>query len=349
MLLDALQSRILLRTAAERKFAILAVNADAPSALYDCLAAAKRCDAPVIVETSLWQLRGRSFGAGDAARGMTRYLADLAILAASDEFASVPVVYHTDHIKGPETMPLLESAIAGLPLRVPGARPGEASEIRLRPSTISLDSSELGDEQNIAHLRRLAAHAERLGVPVTLEMEAGVDDGVTAVEVTERLVRGVEERHPGHLYLFAPGVGTRHGFSADGYPSFSVDAIARHRDAASAICGRPVGIALHGSSGLSDAQLASAVASGVVKVNWSTDSLHARSRLANAYWHDAGARLERAHKDFKATAMDNGVATAVGEAYVAVVAERMGALGGHGAGAHVRAALGLGSSRAASG
>lgn len=333
MLLDALQSRILLRTAAERRFAILAINADSPACLYDCLSAAKQCDAPVLIETSLWQLKGHSFGAGDAARGMTRYLAELAVLCDSEEFRQVPVAYHTDHIKGPETLPLLCAAIAGFPLRFGG------NEVRLRPSTISVDSSELDEDANIALLCRLAREADSLRVPVTLEMEAGVDDGVTPVDVTERLVGGVERANPGHLFLFAPGVGTRHGFSEDGYPGFSPAAVAEHAAAATRICGRPIGIALHGSSGLSDQQLAQAVAAGVTKINWSSDSLHLRSQAAAAYWRDAGARLERTHRDFKATAMDDGVQRSIAASYIPTVVARMGVLGGHGAAAVVREAV----------
>ena len=223
--------------------------------------------------------------------------------------------------------------IAGLPLRFAG------QEILLRPSTISLDSSEMDEASNIAALCHLAGEAERLRVPVTLEMEAGVDDGVTPVEITERLVSGIERPHPGHLFLFAPGVGTRHGFSHDGYPGFSADAVARHRDAASRICGRAIGIALHGSSGLNDDQLRQAVAAGVTKVNWSSDALHLRSQAAAAYWQTSAAQLDRTHAKFKATAMDDGVQRAVAESFIPVVMERMGVLGGHGAAASVRSAL----------
>ena len=62
MLLSPTQSRAALRCALEHQFAILAVNADSPAAITDCLEAARECDAPIIIETSLWQLTGRSFG-----------------------------------------------------------------------------------------------------------------------------------------------------------------------------------------------------------------------------------------------------------------------------------------------
>src|SRR6185369_6679997 len=49
-----------------------AVNADSHAAITDCLEAARECGAPIIIETSLWQLTGRSFGGGDAILGLAR-------------------------------------------------------------------------------------------------------------------------------------------------------------------------------------------------------------------------------------------------------------------------------------
>lgn len=330
MLLNAPQAAIAYRTACERGFAILAVNADSPAAIVDALEAARSVDAPVIVETSLWQLKGRSFGQGDPALGMARYLADCALLAQDPRYADVPLIFHTDHIKGPVTLPLLKQAVAGFPL----------NEARLRPSSISLDSSEMTEAENIGAIAAIAAEASRLDLPVTLEMEAGVDDGITPLEVTERLIRGVEGPHPGRLALYAPGAGTRHGYSAEGFPGFNPASIRAHADRAATICGRPIGIALHGSSGLSDDQLRAAVAAGVAKVNWSSDSLHLRAQAARRYWVEAEARLARDHREFKATAMDTGVQDAVATTYVPAVAERMRVLGGVNRGAILRQALG---------
>lgn len=330
MLLNAPQAAVAYRTARERGFAILAVNADSPAAIIDALEAARSVDAPVIVETSLWQLKGRSFGNGDAALGMARYLADCALLAEDARYADVPLIFHTDHIKGAVTLPLLKQAVAGFPLH----------EARLRPSSISLDSSEMTEAENIAAIGAIAAEAARLDLPVTLEMEAGIDDGITPLEVTERLIGGVEGPHPGRLALYAPGAGTRHGYSAEGFPGFDPTSIRAHADCAAAICGRPIGIALHGSSGLSDDQLRAAVAAGVAKVNWSSDSLNLRAQAARRYWIEAESRLARDHRDFKATAMDTAVQDAVATTYVPAIAERMRVLGSAGMGAVLRQAIG---------
>ncbi|MFN0068102.1 MAG: class II fructose-bisphosphate aldolase [Limisphaerales bacterium] len=313
-LLNPVQAHALLRSATEERFAILSVNADSHAAVTDCLEAARECEAPIIIETSLWQLTGRSHGNGDPILGLARYLADLTALAGSERYRGVPVMFHTDHIKGPETLGVLSAAIRGVPQRA---------------STISLDSSELSEAENITLICRLCEIAKEAGLALTLEMEAGVDAGVTEIEVAERLLGAVESKHPGYLALWAPGVGTQHGLSDKGYP-FSAEAVAKHQKRASEICGRPIGLALHGSSGLKESDLRAGVAAGVAKVNWSSESLLFRSQAAQEYYATHTAELEKTHKAWKATAMDNGVQSFVAARYVPRVAERIRVLGGAG-------------------
>ncbi|WP_018467105.1 class II fructose-bisphosphate aldolase [Calidithermus timidus] len=322
MLLDALQARELFKLALKRRFAVLAVNVDSPAALTDCLEAARRTQAPIILQTSLWQLNSHSFGAGDALTGMARFIAQLAVLATSERYGNVPVLYHTDHIKGPQTLKILGAAIRGLPVKL------EGSEVRLRASTLSLDSSELSEAQNIATVKRLCQIAAESGLELTLEMEAGVDEGPTPLEVAERLLLGVEREYPGKVYLWAPGVGTRHGLGDQS--AFSSDAVAQHQALASRLTGRPIGIALHGSSGLSPASLQAAVRAGVCKVNWSSESLLLRSRAAQEYYATHVAELQPGHPRWKAAAMDDGLQRYIAERYVPVVMERIRLLGGSG-------------------
>jgi fructose-bisphosphate aldolase, class II len=328
MLLDPLQSRALIQDALENRYAVLAVNADSPAAITDCLDAAKAVDAPIIIETSLWQLTGRSFGAGDPVTGLARYLAQIAVLAESESYRSVPVIFHTDHIKGQETLPILKAAIQGIPFRFGGR------EIPLYASTVSLDSSELTEEQNISHIGSLCRFALTTGRELTVEMEAGVDDGLTPPEVTRRLLGAVEQTHPGRVWLWAPGLGTRHGFSGDGYPAFSAENVAMQREWARDATGRELGIALHGSSGLDVDRLREAVQAGVVKVNWSSESLALRSSTAAEYYAMHTDRLDKKHAAFKTAAMDNGVQEFVAARYIPVVQERIKLLGGVGRGAN---------------
>jgi fructose/tagatose bisphosphate aldolase len=311
MLLTPQQARALYEHAAQHRYAVLAVNADSPAAVVDCLMAAQVCDAPIIIETSLWQLTAHSFGAGDPMLGIDLYLAQLRALAASERFRDVPVVYHTDHIKGSATVHILTHAM------------------RRKASSLSLDSSAMSAEENIATMIRLGEIAMQEGLSLTLEMEAGVDDGITPLEETRTLFGRVEQRIPGHLALWAPGVGTKHGLGnyLDG---FSPAAIRAHQELASELAGRPIGIALHGSSGLNVNQLQDGVAAGVVKVNWSSESLLIRSAAAAAYFDGNRERLEPKHPDFKISAMDDGLQRSISSVYLPKVKARIEALGGGG-------------------
>jgi fructose-bisphosphate aldolase class II len=320
MLLSPALARLLFQDALERGYAILAINADSPAAVGDCLEAARRSDSPIIIETSLWQLKGHSFGMGDAVLGLARYLSDLDVLAGSATYAGVPVIFHTDHIKGPETRRILRAAIEGVPVTMGG------TEVRLRASTISLDSSELTERENVELACELCGIGEATGAPIALELEAGVDDGLTDGAVTERLLAPVERRYPGHLALWAPGVGTRHGLTEGGYPTFSASHVKAQAQLAARLLGRRIGIALHGSSGLPEESLQAAVQAGVVKVNWSSESLLLRSQAARAYYAENGFKLEAKHPEFKVTAMDNGVQHFVSEAYIDKVRQRLATL-----------------------
>jgi fructose/tagatose bisphosphate aldolase len=329
MLLDPIQSRVLIADALKHRYAVLAVNADSPAAITDCLEAARICKSPIIIETSLWQLTGHSFGAGDAIVGMARYLAQLAVLAESDRYRDVPIIYHTDHIKGPETQRILTAAIRGIPLRI------GALQVSLRASTVSLDSSELSAEQNVALIGELCQAAKDASQPATLEMEAGVDDGVTPLAVAEELLGEVERQHPGYVWLWAPGLGSRHGFSAEGFPEFRPAAAGEHRELARRLLGRDIGIALHGSSGLPESALKEAVAAGVAKVNWSSESLLLRSAASASYYAENAPALEKSHPKFKSTAMDNGQQTWISARYIPAVCDRIRLLGGENAGPRV--------------
>ena len=329
MLLNPTQAAAALRCAAQNRFALLAVNADSPAAITDCLEAARQQDAPILIETSLWQLTGNSFGAGDPVLGMARYLVQLALLAQAPRYVGVPLLFHTDHIKGSVTVPLLQAAVRGLPTGCSGTT--------VSPSTISLDSSELTEWENIHTLLELCRESQRTERPLTLEMEAGVDDGVTPLDVAERLLQGVESVCPGYVALWAPGVGTQHGLGDQS--AFSDAAVRAHQALATRICGRPIGIALHGSSGLRPDQLTAAVAAGVTKVNWSSESLLIRSQAAQEFYQTQAARLVKSHPDWKATAMDNGVQAFVSARYQPQVSERIRRLGGEGKGAVIRECL----------
>ncbi len=320
MLLDPVQSRSAIQHALENRYAILAVNADSHAALTDCLEAAFQLNAPIIIETSLWQLEGHSFGSGDAILGLSRYIANVALLANSERYKNIPVIFHTDHIKGEKTLTILEAAIQGIRFSA------HQKDIWLRASTVSLDASELSHEQTIEHILHLCAFAKQNNLPVTLEMEDAVDDGITSAEVAAKLLGSVESAFPDHIHLWAPGVGTQHGFGENMH--FSPKTIEAQVALAKKITGREIGIALHGSTGLSAEDLRNAVKAGVVKVNWSTESLFIRSNAAKNYYELMIEKLDKKHTQWKAAAMDNGVNKFVSEIYIPRVKERIRILSG---------------------
>ncbi len=322
MLLDPLQSRILLQHALENRYAILAVNADSHAAINDCLEAALQANAPVIIETSLWQIEGHSFGEGNAVVGVAGYLAHLAVLANSERFKNIPVIYHTDHIKGPKTFSVLEAAIKGIPFRI------HEHHATLIASTVSLDASEFTHEQTIESICRLCAFAQENHVPITLEMEDAVYEGITSAEVATRLLSSVEAKYPNHIYLWAPGVGTQHGFGEN--MNFSANTIEQQLALTKQITGREIGIALHGSTGLTTQHLTDVAKAGVIKVNWSTESLFIRSNAAKHYYEVMAEKFDKKHKEWKVTAMDNGVSQYIAAEYIPRVSERMIILGGEG-------------------
>jgi fructose-bisphosphate aldolase class II len=322
MLCNPLQSRKVLQHALENEYAILAVNADSHASIHDWLEAARQINAPVIIETSLWQIKGLSFGAGDPVLGVAQYLTALALLANGEKFKSIPVIYHTDHIKGPDTVTILERAILGIPLSF------DETTLLLKASTVSLDASEFTEDENIGHILNLCSIAQSANTPVTLEMESAVDEGITSAKETEKLLGSVEEKFPGHIHLWAPGVGTKHGFGDN--MNFTPATITMHRKLTHSITGREIGIALHGSTGLSHQDLRAAAKAGVVKVNWSTESLLIRSEAAREYYTVMSEKFNKKHPDWKNTVMDNGVNSHVSKSYMPKVAERMTVLGGEG-------------------
>jgi len=272
--------------------------------------------------TSLWQLQGISYGAGDAIMGLKKYLLEMNLLANSEKFKDVPVLLHTDHIKGSITREILSQAVSGLVVDF------EDETIKLSPSSISLDASELTPNENIELLNYFIETSILKGRRITLEMEAGVDDGFTSEKEIKSLICGVEDCHPGYIHLFAPGLGTKHGNIGKGFPNFSAGKVKKNVEFINSLIGRKIGLALHGSSGLTKRQLVEAATNGVVKVNWSSDSLFTRAKLAKQYYSSNWEKFNIKHKDVKSAIMDNGVNSYVSNGYVPLVQNRIETLQG---------------------
>jgi ketose-bisphosphate aldolase len=193
--------------------------------------AAERTGLPVILAAGSSSFRGSS-------RAM---LAAAAVAAASD--ASVPVGVHLDHST-------------------------DLDEIRacleLGYTSVMVDGSHLPFDENVALTRAVVAEAHAAGVWVEAELGgvAGDEDastGAVAGQLTDPGQAADFAQRTG-VDALAAAVGTVHGFTA---APVRVD-VDRVRAISTLTC---VPLVLHGASGLSDPQLAEAVAAGVAKVN----------------------------------------------------------------------------------
>jgi ketose-bisphosphate aldolase len=168
------------------------------------------------------------------------------ILSASRaiaDSASVPVVVHLDHIED-----------ANL------ARLG----ITLGADSVMFDASRLPYEANVAGTRAMGEFAHAHGASIEAELgEVGGKDGVHAAGARtdpEEAARFVTSTGVDAL---AVAVGTSHAMQSR-VASVDRDLIERIHAAV------PVPLVLHGSSGLSDSELAVAIRAGMSKINIST-------------------------------------------------------------------------------
>ena len=175
-------------------------------------------------------------------RGVGRAPLAAAALAAAAQ-ASVAIGVHLDH----------------------STNPGEiAACIALGYSSVMIDGSHLPFEDNVALTRAVVEHAHARGVWVEGELGGMTGDedassNALAGELTDpdQAAEFVERTGVDAL---AAAVGTVHGFTTT---PVHVD-LDRLRAIAAAVGGPLV---LHGASGLSDGELAAAVAAGIAKVN----------------------------------------------------------------------------------
>ncbi|MFE2722244.1 ketose-bisphosphate aldolase [Kitasatospora sp. NPDC059327] len=157
--------------------------------------------------------------------------------------ASVPVGVHLDHAESPE---LVHEAV------------------RLGFTSVMFDASKLPYEANVAATRQVTEHCHRAGVWVEAELgEIGGKDGAHAPGVRTDPAEADAFVAATAVDALAVAVGSSHAMATRD-AALDLDLIARLR------AGLGVPLVLHGSSGVSDADLAKAVAAGMTKVNIST-------------------------------------------------------------------------------
>ena len=217
-----------------QRYGVPAINILNDLTLDAVLAGAVEAKSPLIVQTSVKTVK--SIGAPVL----------YAMWSSMTAGIEVPVTLHLDHC--PDRAVITECLALGW-------------------NSVLFDASQLPVEENLRQTIEVVAEARRYGAHVEGEIEAitGVEDGHGSDEVGARQSLEVSLdfiRRTG-VDVFAPSIGNAHGV----YTSEPVLDFQRVSDIVEA---EPVPIALHGGSGMSDAQFHDLIARGCAKVNIST-------------------------------------------------------------------------------
>lgn len=237
----------MLQKAREGKYAIGAFNVENMEMVMAVLAAAEAKNSPVIMQTTPGTIKYA---------GVDYYYANV---AAAAKRSSVPVVMHLDH--GDSFQRAMAAYRAGY-------------------TSIMIDGSKLPFEDNIALTKRVvdACHPGDVYVEGELGKVGGKEDDLEGDDdnpYTDPEEAKIFVEKTGVDYL-AIGVGTAHGVYK-GIPKVNTDLIATIHDMVE------VPLVLHGTSGVPDEQVITAVKNGICKVNYATDLRIAFTRGAKEF------------------------------------------------------------------
>jgi ketose-bisphosphate aldolase len=216
------------------RYGVAAFNIVNDLTLEAVLAAAVELRAPLIVQTSVKTVK--SIGR-DVLFGMWRTMTD---------GIEVPVSLHLDHC--PEREVITSCLEAGW-------------------NSVLFDGSLLPVEENRRQIKEVVEEARRYGAHVEGEIEPfkGVEDDVGTDEESARqsLPVALDFIRQTGIDCFAPAIGNAHGWYAS-EPKLDAQRVSDIEAA------EPIPIALHGGSGMTDAQFTDLIARGCAKVNIST-------------------------------------------------------------------------------
>ncbi len=222
------------RAFAER-YGVPAINVVNDLSMEAVLAAAVRERSPVIIQTSVKTVRSI---------GLDLLFAMWREMTAGIE---VPVSLHLDHC--PDRSVISDCLAKGW-------------------NSVLFDASSLPVEENQRQTIEVVAEARSYGANVEGEIESitGVEDGVGSDEVaeTQSLPVAVSFIRATGIDVFAPAIGNAHGvYRAE--PKLDAQRVS------DIVAEVPIPIALHGGTGMTDAQFTDLIARGCAKVNISTD------------------------------------------------------------------------------
>jgi fructose-bisphosphate aldolase class II len=244
---------ILDRAFAER-YGVAAINVVNDLTLEAVLAAAVEQRSPVIIQTSVKTVRSI---------GLDLLFAMWRELTAGIE---VPVSLHLDHCPD-------RSVITAC--------------LRKGWNSVLFDGSSLPVAENQRQTVEVVAEARQYGAQVEGEIEAitGVEDDIGSDEVaaTQSLPVALEFIRTTGIDVFAPAIGNAHGVY---HSEPKLDA----QRVSDIVTAQPIPIALHGGTGMTDAQFTDLIARGCAKVNIST-ALKVKFMQANlSFLRDAEER-----------------------------------------------------------
>jgi len=288
----------LLEHARDNGYAIPAVNCTSSSSANACLEAAAKNNSPIIIQVSNG---GGVFLAGKSVKDPNAAAAGSVALAyhvrAVAKYYGVPVVLHSDHC-AKKLLPWFDGMLAS---------DKEYFKAFGEPlfSSHMLDLSEEPDDENIAicvkYFKKMAP------MKIWLEMEIGItggeEDGVNNEDIDpEKLYTTPEQVYSvyealskvGPMFSIAAAFGNVHGVYKPGNVSLSPEKLLTHqeytKEKINSPLARPIFLVMHGGSGSTEDEIATAVKNGVVKMNIDTDTQW-------AYW-DGLRKFEAEKRDY---------------------------------------------------
>jgi fructose-bisphosphate aldolase class II len=224
----------ILKPAFEQRYGVPAINIVNDLTIENVLAGAVEAKSPVILQTSVKTVR--SIGVN------TLYAMWTAMTAGIE----VPCALHLDHC--PDRQVISDCLAAGW-------------------NSVLFDASQLPVAENQRQTVEVVAEARRYGADVEGEIESitGQEDGVGSDEESRRQTLEVTLRYleATNVDVFAPAIGNAHG-------TYKRAPVLDFQRVSDIVAAHPVPIALHGGSGLSDAQFRDCISRGCAKVNIST-------------------------------------------------------------------------------
>jgi len=298
----------LLQWAKENKFAIPAVNCVSSSSINACLEAARKNDAPIMIQFS----SGGSQFYGGKGLDNTEFHACIAgaisgayhVRAMAEQYG-VPVILHTDHCSK-SLLPWLDGML-------------DANERYFEKYGEPLFSShmiDLSEEPLDENLETCAKYMERmakinLGLEIELGITGGEEDGVNNEDANpEDLYSKPEEIYqayetlakvPNAIFTIAAAFGNVHGVYQPGNVRLEPEILGNAQKYISEKLGgtveKPVCFVFHGGSGSDLKDIRQSLEYGVIKMNIDTDTQW-------AYW--SGIReFESKYKPYLQTQIGN--------------------------------------------